>query len=134
MTECVTTILEKVKKLPGLYLNRPSIYALAQFIIAYELACIDFGHCDISNEPSFLRWLEHKYKISYPAWTWARILHHIAGSEKKAITLFYKERSEFMQARNNKTTNDDHVRYGAPISSITNSFWEFWGEQEWPVV
>jgi len=106
-----------------MYICRYSIYELAPFMEGYELALKSNFEEEIKDELSFMEWVEHKYCISDTAWHWSRILHHVAGDEKKALTLFFDIWPDYWEKRKNPDAIDKCKSYRAPDKSVTDEHW-----------
>lgn len=108
-----------------MYLMKNSIYALGQFIIGAEVAIEINTKSKKDNDISLMEWIEHKYKICSSAWNWTRILHHVAGSEQKALELFFEIWPEYLAEKSTYPLDKPKTDDGYPEISVTDEFWAF---------
>lgn len=126
-------VLELVRKRPGAYLVNDSVYAIGQFIVGVTTTVRMNEGWDHHGEISFMEWVEHKYQICNPAWNWTRILHHVAGSEQEALALFFELWPDYLKEKSSYPLDKPRLDYGYPKESITDEFWSFLCDQQWPL-
>ena len=122
-------MLEKVALRPEMYITERSIYSLHTFISGYETALYEnsslLGYTKPSvDELCFGHWVEYKYKINNSMWNWARILHHIAGSEDKALDLFFELWPQYLEEKETFSSSEPRLGFDYPRESVTNNKWD----------
>ncbi len=115
-----------------MYLVNDSIYALGQFIIGVDVAIGMNDDWPKDDDISLMEWVEHKYKICNSTWNWTRILHHVAGTEQKALALFFEIWPEYLDGKASYPKGKPRTGYGHPEKSVTDDFWAFLYDQQWP--
>jgi len=116
----IVELLEKVRKRPAMYLTFNSIHHLGTFIVGHDCAVgatFDFR--------VFSYWIDRKYEICNTMWSWARILHHVAGDEEKALNLFFTDLDEYLIDLKNSNVPNFRTEFGAPKESVTNKLFTF---------
>ena len=117
-------ILDKVKLRPGMYIGWHSIYSLKTFISGYEQALYENLDLKPDERVSFGHWVEFKYKINNSFWPWSRILHHVAGTEDKALDLFFELWPQYLKERDTFKSSEIRLSFSYPKESVTNDILE----------
>lgn len=84
-------LLDEIKKHPGLYLTRPSIYDLSSFLLGYELARSMQGVSPTEEEREFygfLEWLKEKFPIKTHH-SWVNIIMFYSYDERDSLDIFF---------------------------------------------
>jgi hypothetical protein len=87
-------IFQKLRKLPGMYLSRPSARTLEAFLTGYGLACNDSDPELSLFSREFSNWIRKRYKI-HSSQHWTKIIEFHSPTENDEMTLFWKLFDEF---------------------------------------
>ncbi len=93
-------LLDIIRKLPKLYLGKPSLECLGAFISGY-ISCMDVedtnGHFDFY--PGFHEFIEQKYNVKL-AKSSIEIIDFFSSSEKEAFYKFFELLDGFLEKSN----------------------------------
>jgi hypothetical protein len=97
----MTDFLEVVGRIaarPAMYVGTTSLSRVANFLDGYSHAMWDLGR---SPNPldGWMRWVELRFGICHPGWSWTRILAHCFGTDDAAIRALPALFKEFFSER-----------------------------------
>jgi hypothetical protein len=93
-----TALLQSIAKRPAMYVGKPSIRAVSDYLHGYCHALGDVGHVETPLD-GWGRWIESRFLISHSAWSWTRVLLHVYGSDLAAIEALPQLHEEFLAQR-----------------------------------
>lgn len=95
-------VLEEIRKRPGLYLGKKSLYLLKAYINGYTYGINEYNEEKTYNYfLDFQSYVENRLSISKTPYGWDRIINSLCESEEEAFDKFFELYDEFMLERDN---------------------------------
>jgi hypothetical protein len=121
MTPSALQILEEIRRKPGMFLARPSIRDLKNFLYGYQMGLYD---CGIAIEDRFSRdfqqWVQKKFNVQLTCGWDSIIEFHTGGGEAAAMKYFWQLLDEFIAAPgtgdSGERASESQPPSGVPIS------------------
>ncbi|WP_422931844.1 hypothetical protein [Singulisphaera sp. PoT] len=92
------SLLRSIARRPAMYVGTCSLRAISAYLEGYCHALKDVGRDELPLS-GWMRWVESRYLISHPAWSWARILMHVYGDDRAAIEALPELHRAFLARR-----------------------------------
>lgn len=101
----LTTLLQKIKENPVMYIDKPSITCLHSFLIGYIDGLITLGFTTINScgMEGFQEWIQERAKTNTTQ-SWAGIILSYSGSERAAFNKFFEEFEQFLKQKDDSKT------------------------------
>ncbi|MDZ8065045.1 MAG: hypothetical protein RMY64_05305 [Nostoc sp. DedQUE08] len=98
----LSTLLQKIKENPVMYIDKPSITCLDSFLNGYIDSLIELGFTTIGScgMEGFQEWIQERAKTNVSR-SWAGIILSCCGSERAAFNRFFEEFEQFLKQKNN---------------------------------
>jgi hypothetical protein len=87
MSVNIASLLEGVRKRPGIYLSPVSIFSLQTFLTGYEIGRSSRARKVVPRD--FTDWVAYRLHVSGTARGWARIIAEQQGDGEHAIECFF---------------------------------------------
>ncbi|WP_445631049.1 hypothetical protein [Nostoc sp. DSM 114167] len=114
-----STLLQKIKENPVMYIDKPSITSLRSFLGGYidGLITLGFTTIDSCGMEGFQEWIQERAKTNVSQ-SWAGIILSYSGSERAAFNRFFEEFEQFLKQKNNSKIqkNEDISRLSEDMS------------------
>lgn len=117
------TLLGKIKKQPGLFLTRPSIYGLELFLLGYEYARSFHEISQTEEEKEFFKfteWLREEFPIK-TNYSWTNIIMFYSCDERdsliKCFYFFESYKKYILNPQESEESDDDFL-----IQLLNNNF------------
>lgn len=117
------TLLEKIKKQPGLFLARPSIYDLESFLLGYEYARSFHKISQTEEEKEFFKfteWLREEFPIK-TNYSWTNIIMFYSCDERDSLIKFFdffeSYKKYILNPQESEESDDDFL-----IQLLNNNF------------
>lgn len=105
-------LLKEIRRRPGLYLSRKSIFDFNSFLQGYEIARINLGLSKTEEEiqfDEFLEWIKEICPVKTNH-TWANLLLFYSADERDALDKLFALFDDFQEQKHNKSENDDELQ------------------------
>ncbi|MCW5316268.1 hypothetical protein GTQ43_21350 [Nostoc sp. KVJ3] len=96
----LSTLLQKIKENPVMFIDKPSITCLHSFLNGYLSGVIRLGLTQEGSETDgFNEWMQERAKTNVSQ-SWAGIILFGSGSERTAFYRFFEEFDQFLKQKN----------------------------------
>ncbi|MEH2325380.1 MAG: hypothetical protein V7K32_17835 [Nostoc sp.] len=96
----LSTLLQKIKENPVMFIDKPSITCLHSFLNGYLSGLIRLGFTQKGSETDgFNEWMQERAKTNVSQ-SWAGIILFGSGSERSAFYRFFEEFDQFLKQKN----------------------------------